>query len=102
MEEQHAQGRVLRQEEAEMEAEKEAFLAAFRRCQRGMESRRQESLDKIAALEARLREAALQKRHERDATESGKINVTFLIFIFFLLNCCFLFCRPNISGLYPL
>ena len=75
LEDTNAQGQVFRQEEAEMEAQKEAFLAAFRRRQREMESRRQEWLDKLAALEAQIREAALQRRHERDAAELSLIHI---------------------------
>ena len=98
LEKTNARGEVFRQEEAEMEAQKKAFLAAFRRRQRDMESRRQEWLDDLAALEAEIHEVALQRRHEQEAAESGKINVTFLIFRFFLSNCCFLFCSPKSSG----
>ena len=102
LEAQHAQRQAIWDEEAELAAKQKAFNAACRRSQRGLETRRHETQDNIAALEEELHEANIQKRKEQDAVESGKFNVTFLIFRFFLLNCCFLFCSPSISGLCPL
>ena len=46
------------------------------------------------------------KRHcksarKRRKTESGKFDVTFLVFRFFLLNYCILFCSPSIKRAMP-